>query len=285
MELNNLKKEYKAREYSNYFNTILELSRQPVGVRFLFDKKEFEKSKLNEIDGTIPYCTSVRDAMKGKGRKLRAKNFACVASAYALGMEKKQEDYTSGRRYVRMKTYKNIGVSRNLVKNVKHCEYGTYAVEVAPLDYYEENDPDVVIIVTNPFNAMRISHGYSYHHGYIEGIRFSGMCAVCHELTSYPYETRDLNMSMMCSGTRKLSQWNEDELGIAFPYEMTDSILDGMIQTINPLERDKKKKIIAEKAKENNLSDNIEIEYSKNYDDGAMRTKHKIQELIELGSL
>ena len=46
--------------------------------------------------------------------------------------------------------------------------YKAYGVEIAPLSDYVSYDPDVVIMITNPYNAMRITQGYAYHNGPIK---------------------------------------------------------------------------------------------------------------------
>ena len=134
-------------------------------------------------------------------------------------------------------------------------------------DYNEE--PDVVIFVCKPYQAMRLSHGYAYHHGYANEIKLSGMQAICEECTSYPYENGCFNVSMMCSGTRMMAGWKDDEMGVGMPYRIFIDVLDGLIKTVNPLERNKHKKIIKEKLEKNNLSDLLDIRMNENYDDSC----------------
>lgn len=64
-----------------------------------------------------------------------------------------------------------------------------------------------------------------------------------------------------------MSQWEKSEMGMGMPFYMFDEIIDGLENTVNPIERNRSKKIIEEKMKENRL-DSIDIIYNKNYDDG-----------------
>lgn len=266
------KKTHDAPELDAFLNALLPLERKPVGVRFLFTEEDYMNSPSEPLDRTIPYCAAVRDAMRGTARKLRWENFSCTASAYALGVEEREPAYFDGRRSAGKGSYATVGVGRRMYKKTEYCGHRVFGVEVAELKLYTDRDPDVVIIVTEAKSAMRIAQGYAYHLDYVENIRLSGMCALCHELTAYPYETGDINLSLMCSGTRKLAQWKDEELGIGFPYPMTHQIVDGMLQTVNPLERDKAKTEIERRAQELGLSDSIEIVFGKNYDDGTQRT-------------
>jgi len=118
---------------------------------------------------------------------------------------------------------------------------------------------------------MRIVQGHAYHNGQVKNIKLAGMQAICQECTSYPFETNDINISLLCAGTRLLAQWEESELGIGMPFHKFSEIVDGIEKTINPIERNKNKRIIEEKIKENKLEDQVEIIYNKNYDDGLYK--------------
>ena len=50
----------------------------------------------------------------------------------------------------------------------------------------------------------------------------------------------------MCRGTRNNGRFNKGELSVAFPEHMFDNIVEGIIQTINPVHSPKDKKRIAE---------------------------------------
>lgn len=93
-----------------------------------------------------------------------------------------------------------------------------------------------------------------------------GLQAMCSETTAYPYVSGNMNISMLCAGTRNLCKWKEEELAVGIPYLRLQGILTGLLKTVNPLERDEKKKLIQEKLKVAG-EDSIEILFGKNYDD------------------
>ena len=43
------------------------------------------------------------------------------------------------------------------------------------------------------------------------------MQALCEECTTRPFESNEVNISMLCSGTRCVAQWQKDELRIGIP--------------------------------------------------------------------
>lgn len=248
--------------------SLLELERKAVGIKFIFEKEEYDEFKASTMDNMMAYCTMVRNASQGKSYKVCLKNFACLGAAMALGLLKPNNGTISGKRRSENGSYKDLCISRSLSRDMVYCQHDIYGVAIMPLEQYKEN-PDVVIIITDPYNAMRIIQGNAYHSGQAKGIKIAGMQALCQECTSFPFETNEINISMMCSGTRLLAQWNRDELAIGIPFNKFATILDGIKQTVNPLERNPQKKIIQKKLKENNLEDALNIEYNKNYDDGA----------------
>ena len=61
-----MKTRVKACEADEWLKILLELKRKAVGVRFLFDKNDYENSSAAGRNGTVPYCTAVRNAKKRK---------------------------------------------------------------------------------------------------------------------------------------------------------------------------------------------------------------------------
>lgn len=259
------------------FKSLLGTKRKAVGIKFLFDKKEYDDFDADENKGMMPYCTMVRNATNGRSVKANIDHFACVTSARALGLIKPNNDAISGRVHREMGVYSDLTISRSVAKDMVYCEHEIYGVGIKPLEEYTE-EPDVLIIVTNPLNVMRILQGYTYHNGQVKTIKMAGMQAICQECTSYPYETNTINTSMMCSGTRHVAQWGEDEMAVGIPYNKFKYVVDGIRNTVNPMEKNDRKEKIEKRLTENNLHSLIDIEYNKNYYTGVYtRIKPRIK--------
>lgn len=255
-------------------NTYLDLKRQVVGVKFIFTEEEYNKSEGKNLEHKMAYCTMVRNGMRGDKIKARLENFACLSAAKALGLMDVNHEDKSGKGRVDIGTYKNLTIGRSVSKDMVYCKHKLYGISIMPLKEFKE-EPDVVIIVTEPFNMMRISQGYAYNNGQIKNIKLVGMQAICQECTSYPFESNDINISLLCAGTRLLAQWEESELAMGIPFYKLSEIVDGIEKTINPIERNKNKRKIAQKIKENNLQNAVEVIYNKNYDDGLYKGLEK----------
>lgn len=259
-----------------WLDILLDLRRKPVGVKFLLTEADYTSSRAAVPSNGMPYCTAVRWAAKGRSYKMDAAHCSCFAASRALGMANVTEEAISGSRHAKLGVYDNLCVSRSVAKDMVNCAHKCIGVEIKPLEQYVDGNPDVVIIVTTPYNAMRITQAYAYHNGQLTNIKMVGMCAICQECTSYPYERNMPNVSMLCSGTRCVAQWSKDELGIGIPYHYMEQILSGLRQTVNPMESNEDKKRIVQRLEDVCLSDAMEIVYNHNYYTGAYGTPEQI---------
>jgi uncharacterized protein (DUF169 family) len=259
-------------------NNALELQRHIVGVKFLYTEEEFVAAEAKKLEGYLPYCVMVRSASLGHSIKATRYEFGCYGGSTALhafDMDEiyagKEPDYfTSGRSYFEgLKIYKTIDSARKTAQAITILEKKIYGVMLKPLEEYAE-DPDVVIIVTVPYNIMRLIQGYNYEYGTNCNFKMGGNQAVCSETTAYPFESGDINVSVLCSGTRMIAKWGRDELSMGIPYHKFSNIVNGVNQTINMLERDPDKKRIEANMEQTNEKV-IDIVYGVNYDTGAYK--------------
>lgn len=256
------------KENVDWLEVLLDIERKPVGVKFFLSKEDYEDFDAPENTHILPYCIVVKRAGDGISQKIKREHSGCMGSAWALGFDTPTKEVLSGQRRLNYGTYKDMGICRKISKNMVYCQHKTYGLAVMPLEEFKD-EPDIVILVTNPFNGMRIAQGYAFNHGHVENIKFSGMQAICQECTSLPYEESRLNFSMLCSGTRMLANWQEDELGVGMPYRIFEDIVEGLKETMNPLERNANKKKIEDKLTKSKFKKNegLNIIYNSNYDD------------------
>lgn len=245
----------------------LDLDRKPVGIKIFFDKDEFENFEVPQRDRKITYCNSVQLASKGKSMKLTKENQGCPNGAMALKMKDVPEPMASGKGRLSKNIYKDLEISKSVSDEMLFLEEEPAGIVVMPLENYKE-DPDVVIVVSNSYNIMRIIQGYGYFNGYTNNLKTVGLQAVCHDLTTYTYNTKDINISLLCPGTRLVANWQVDEIGIGIPFEKWNEVVEGVKETTNPFARDDKKKGIEKRLKEREL-DISGIKFNENYDDGS----------------
>ena len=242
----------------------LELDRNMVGVRFIYSKDDFESCQVQPILHHLPYCMMVKSASKGNNIKAKPENIGCFAAARVLGMTEVSETYKSGEDYMGFGMFHDRNASKKVCDNISICPEKPYGIELGPVEKMEK-DPHVVILVTVPYNVMRLVHGYNYYNGTYSNYKMGGLQAICAEATVYPFISGEINTTMMCAGTRYLNQWERSEMAVSISYDKLENTIDGLIRTINPLERDGDKRRIETKFKETGLPD-LELNYGQNYD-------------------
>ncbi len=259
-------------------NNALMLERRIAGVKFLYTKEEFEAADAKQLSSFLPYCVMVKSAVSGASLKAGKENFGCPDGAISLGIydpikdgfeDKELEFFISGKRYAEPGVYKDLETSQKTMSNIVILKKRAYGIMLKPLEEFAD-DPDVVIIVAEPFNMMRLVQGYCYEYGTFSNYRLAGNQAICSESTAYPLENDDINISLLCSGTRQNSKWKDSEMSMGMPYRKFAPVVNGVYKTINPLVRDEDKVRIEKNMKATN-QEIIKIEYGTNYDSGIYR--------------
>lgn len=241
----------------------LDLKRKIIGVKFLFSEEEYLKADAKALVKGLHYCVMVKSAMSGKSIKANINGFKCNASSKALGIAIPDESCLSGRHFMNLGLYQDLTIAKSVRNDITYCSHRAYGVLLKPLDEFIET-PDVVIMMTTPSNAMRMIQGYSYRFGTQKCFKMVGSQALCSECTAYPYEKNDINVSMLCSGTRFFAKWEKEELGIGIPFNKFVDTAEGVFQTINATETKSEKLLIAKKLHENNIS-SMKINFNRNY--------------------
>jgi len=245
----------------------LDLDRKPVGVKFLFSQEEFNNYEVPQRDRKVTYCNSVQLASKGQSMKLTKENQGCPNGAMALKMKEVPEPMANGKGRFSKNIYNDVQTSKSISDEMLFLKEEPAGIVVMPLENYIDA-PDVVIVIGNSYNVMRMIQGHGYFNGYSANLRTVGLQAVCQDLTTYPFNTEDINISLLCPGTRLVANWEADEMGIGIPFEKWYEVVEGVKETTNPFERNKNKESILKRLEERGL-DTSEIILNQNYDDGS----------------
>lgn len=213
----------------------LEMKRHVVGVKFLADKQSFDAAYGKHPYNQMPYCVMVKVAMSEVSLKTTLDNHSCRGARNVLGLTEPLNSFMTGESGKQLGLYCDGDTAQNAAAKLTRIENKSYGMQIMPLKDFSEA-PDVVIIVTSPYNVMRIMQGYGYYHGVKKACSVSGNQAFCSELTAEPVVNGEVNFSMLCSGTRFWCGWSKDEMGIGIPYGYFDDIVDGLMNTLNATE-------------------------------------------------
>lgn len=130
--------------------------------------------------------------------------------------------------------YSSNAVARRMregIKSLHRMPVSTYGIVVSP--FLEcERTPDVVILILNANQAMRIVQGYEYFTGKKPVIDLGAMQGICSEVTASPYITGELNVSVLCPSTRMLCKWSDEDMAVGIPYELFEMITEGIEATV-----------------------------------------------------
>ena len=246
----------------NKLSCALELKRKAVGVRLLRTEEAYEKAEGLTLLKPINYCQMVAAATRGNCIKARKEDFKCTSGVRVLGIDPVDLRNSQGENWTRLGLYQDAAVSKEVRSGLTYLTDPCYGVELAPVEKMKDI-PDVVILVVNPYNAMRLIQGYAYSYGMPRSINMIGNQALCLECTARPIGARDMNTSMLCIGTRHRAGWKDDEMALGIPGEQFVSVVNGLMATLNQMENDANKKVIEQKFQENKIS--FDIRYGYNY--------------------
>lgn len=234
---------------------LLTLDRRIVGIKFLYTLEEYEKMPARGMKAKVAYCVVVKGAMTGRSVKLSREYSGCNGSSRALGFTAPSEAFTSGELYNGFGLYKDLPTSKQVANSMIACRKSSYGIMAQPLEKYENNPPDVVILAADARNAMRLLQGYTYSYGCQPVFKMTGNQAICVECTSHPLEADQMNLSMLCSGTRYLAGWKPGEITTGFPYHKFVATVEGLLKTADAVELDPEKRRISENLISQGFSD------------------------------
>ena len=254
----------------------LRLERRIVGVHFLAYRQEYDASSHAPIKGKRSFCSMVHLASSGQKIKSNGENFSCQGGAQSLGVFDEPEVTTSGRLYYECGLYSSKALAHQVHKGMQHIGHKVYGLEIAPLEEMEK--ADIVVILGNARQMMRIMQGYSNKFGVARHLSTVGNQAMCSDLVAKPFSNNDINLSLMCAGARRNTQCSEGEMGTGFPIQYMRPITEGVLVTLNLVEFNDEKKRILESLKDP-MELGMAIEMNMNYDQKGMRYRQYCQEM------
>ena len=246
----------------NKIKIALGLSANIVGIKFLTSSDEYRSFGSKPAKSRLAYCNMVKLAASGRRLKVEDQHFKCSGARRAFGFSRDNSAVDSGECHHQMGLYQDRKTAQKVVKDMAYLDYSVHGMGLFPFENNSEK-PDVIIIISNTYTAMRIIQGYSYHFGITPNIRFVGNQGMCSELTVRPFLNKDINVSLLCSGTRFLCGWKDSDIGVAMTSEICPEVFDGVLETLNPTEPDKKKREIIHEMNAGGL--NLDIRPGESY--------------------
>lgn len=232
---------------------LLGLEKEITAVKLINSEEEYEKIGVPTCQGKMSYCQMILQGTKGKIQKSKIENHSCDGGTTALGLEQSRPKIENGDEYFSYNLYETKAAARRMrshIKGIPYNENQTYGVLTGAAKSFIVT-PDVLIIVTNPYQTMRLVQGYEYSTGIKPQVDLGAMQGLCSELTSVPLMNGSMNVSVFCPSTRMLCQWEENEMGVAIPFEQLFNVVAGVLGTLDTTENKGKKEKIVKRFSEN----------------------------------
>jgi uncharacterized protein (DUF169 family) len=211
----------------------LELDRQPVGVKFLFDKPD----GVPRLGRKLPLCAMVGEAAEtGSVFYADYDNHECVGT-YPLGMVDFDPFTLSGQIAPILGVYDEARVTKAVYKALPRLERGTCNYTVfAPLDKLSF-DPDVLVLCGTARQMEIVLRAMAYSTGQLYESRQSGVVGCAWTLV-YPYLSQKVNFLVrkLAFGQIAENLGKDDDIMVSVPWNWLATIVEnlGRMQLVPP---------------------------------------------------
>jgi uncharacterized protein (DUF169 family) len=204
----------------------LGLDKSPVAIKLVSNKEHIPEG-ISKIEGNFRHCEMVQKALQGEIFYSTAKEQQLCNGAGALGLTEPSSKLKSGEMHYSMGKFSSLESSKRTINSVPKIHNIMKAVVYAPLDATPYT-PDVVIIVCNPQQAMRLSQSMVYTLNDRFMADFAGIQSVCGDAVAGPYETKKPNITLGCDASRKFAGIKPYELIVGMNGEDIGCVINAL---------------------------------------------------------
>ncbi|MDV0447512.1 hypothetical protein MsAg5_14120 [Methanosarcinaceae archaeon Ag5] len=227
----NQEKRTQLNAYGNELKDLLKLNGSPVAVKLIEPGRESDiPAGMNKIDKQMRHC-QMTDYVRRTGESFSTTydDHQCKGGAAALGLGVLPDKVRSGQFYCDgLHHFKTVESAKKTVDLITFLGPNTrIAALYAPLETVNY-DPDVVIFICNPKQAMLLTQGYEYRDGGRIEAAFSGKQSVCSDAVAHVMKNNKPNMTIGCSGSRSYTKIMDDELLFSIPAKDVEKTVVGL---------------------------------------------------------
>ncbi|MCD1295600.1 hypothetical protein CUJ83_11380 [Methanocella sp. CWC-04] len=195
--------------------------------------------KLAKTSGDIPagiskmpektrHCQFVQNArLKGDTGYATPEEHACKGGAGVMGLEALPETVANGSMYHKLGNYRTPEAALETVRAIPREGEKYYASVYAPLEK-ANFEPDSIVIIATPIQALRLSQAYLHDKGGRMSCDYSGIQSLCADAVVAVKERGVPNMTLGCNGSRKNSGIKDDEVIFGIPAKNLPVIIEAL---------------------------------------------------------
>jgi uncharacterized protein (DUF169 family) len=198
------------KELSQKIKDKLGLEKSPVAIKLVLKEEDIPEG-VPKIDETIRHCEMVQKAAQGATFYATVDEQKCKGGASAIGLMEAPEKVKTGEMYYSLKRFSSLGSAKRTMDAIPKIDPIMKAIAYAPLET-TPFDPDVVIIIANPKQAMQMSQAMVYTLGGRVEADFAGIQSLCGDAVAGPYTRKRPNITLGCSGSRGYADIKPDEV-------------------------------------------------------------------------
>ncbi len=204
----------------------LELENSPVAIKLVL-KEEDVPEGISKIEKNVRHCEMVQMASKGSIFYATAKEQKCKGGAGALGLMEPPEKVKSGEMYYSLGRFSSLGSAKRTVDAIPKIDPIMKAIVYAPLET-APFDPDVVVVICNPKQAMQLAQAMVYTLGGRFEADFAGIQSICGDAVAGPYTTKRPNITLGCSGSRKFADIKSEDVIVGMNGENIGCVVNAL---------------------------------------------------------
>lgn len=214
------------KELSQKITDKLGLEKSPVAIKLVLKEEDIPEG-IPKIQENIRHCEMVQKAAKGEIFYATAEEEMCKGGAGALGLMEPPEKVKTGEMYYSLGRFSSLGSAKRTVDAIPKIEPVMNAIAYSPLET-TPYDPDVVIIICNPKQAMMLAQAMVYTLGGRFEADFAGIQSICGDAVAGPYTTKKPNITLGCSGSRKYADIKPDEVIVGMNGENIGCVVNAL---------------------------------------------------------
>jgi uncharacterized protein (DUF169 family) len=204
----------------------LGLSKFLVAIKFVLREEDIPKG-INKISKGIRHCEMVQKAAQGEIFYATGEEQTCKGGAAALGLMEAPEKVKTGEMYQSLGRFSSLGSAKRTMEDIPKIEPMMYALIYAPLEKANFH-PDVIVVICNPAQAMKLAQAMVYTLGGRVEVDFSGIQSICADAVAGPFTRKRPNITLGCSGSRKFADIKPDEVIVGLNGENIGCIVNAL---------------------------------------------------------
>ena len=205
----------------------VKLSSKPVAIKF-YDNEDEIPDGLEIIGERIRHCEMVKKASFGDKFYSTLDQQACQGGAGALGLRDMPPKVASGETYFKLGRFDSLETAKSTVNELSIIPKKHTGILYSPLEE-AEFEPDVVVIISEPVAAMKITQSLVYNDGSKVRAEFAGIQSLCGDVVANPIISENVNISMGCDGSIKEAKVQDNELAIGISKNKIEQVVESLM--------------------------------------------------------